>query len=61
MSTYRVYHGPGAAFDGVDGRTFAEITDGTSNTLLVVESNDAVPWTKPDDLPYDPEKPVVMP
>ena len=31
----------------------ADITDGTSNTIAVVESKDAVPWTKPDDLPFD--------
>jgi len=34
---------------GVD---VAEITDGTSNTLMVVEAAEAVPWTKPDDLPF---------
>ena len=28
--------------------------DGTSNTVLVVEAATAVPWTKPDELPYDP-------
>jgi hypothetical protein len=27
--------------------------DGTSNTWLVVEAAEAVPWAKPDDLPYD--------
>ncbi len=31
-----------------------EITDGTSNTILVVEAAQAVPWTKPDELVYDP-------
>ncbi len=30
-----------------------DITDGTSNTLLIGESRRAVPWTKPDDLPFD--------
>jgi hypothetical protein len=30
----------------------AAITDGTSNTLLVVEGESAVPWTKPVDIPY---------
>jgi prepilin-type processing-associated H-X9-DG protein len=30
----------------------AEVTDGTSNTLMVVEAKDAVPWTKPDELPF---------
>ena len=31
----------------------AAFPDGTSNTLLVVEAAEAVPWAKPDDLPYD--------
>ena len=33
-----------------------DITDGLSNTLLVVHvgTDKAVPWTKPDDLPFDP-------
>jgi RNA polymerase sigma factor (sigma-70 family) len=33
------------------------ITDGTSNTLGVVEAGPPVPWTKPADLPCDPAKP----
>jgi hypothetical protein len=32
----------------------ADFPDGTSNTLLVVEAGRAVPWTKPEDLPYAP-------
>jgi hypothetical protein len=31
----------------------AGFPDGTSNTWIVVEAAEAVPWTKPDDLPYD--------
>jgi hypothetical protein len=39
--------------------TFASVTDGTSNTLLLVDADDdhAVIWTKPDDLKYDPDNP----
>ncbi len=36
----------------------AQCTDGTSGTLLIVEAGTAVPWTKPEDLPYDPDKPL---
>lgn len=31
---------------------FRDVTDGTSNTLLVLETSTAVPWTKPADLTY---------
>jgi prepilin-type processing-associated H-X9-DG protein len=30
------------------------VTDGTSNTIMVVEAKDTVPWTKPDVLPFNP-------
>jgi hypothetical protein len=40
------------------GIRLLEIRDGTSNTLLVVEAGEPVPWTKPADLPYDPKKPL---
>jgi hypothetical protein len=31
---------------------------GFSETILVVEATDPVPWTKPQDLPYDPDGPL---
>jgi prepilin-type processing-associated H-X9-DG protein len=34
------------------------ITDGTSNTFLVAEAAEAVPWTKPEDLVVDDKKPL---
>jgi prepilin-type processing-associated H-X9-DG protein len=34
------------------------IIDGTSYTLLVAEAAEPVPWTKPDELPYDPNRPL---
>src|SRR5262249_24089587 len=53
---FRVFHGKGAAFEDDKGLTFASFTDGTSNTILIVEATDAVPWTKPDELPFDTKK-----
>jgi prepilin-type processing-associated H-X9-DG protein len=43
---------PQTVFDNPAGTTFSNITDGTSNTILVLEANPnaAVIWTKPDDL-----------
>jgi hypothetical protein len=34
------------------------ITDGTSNTLLVVEAKRAIPWTKPEDIPFAADQPL---
>jgi hypothetical protein len=53
---YRVFVGNGAGFDYLKGPTIAAITDGTSNTWMIATAADAVPWTKPDELPFDPEK-----
>jgi hypothetical protein len=55
---YQGFHGKGAFFEGKKGIGIAEITDGTSNTILVVEAAESVPWTKPQDLPFDPDKPL---
>jgi RNA polymerase sigma factor (sigma-70 family) len=33
-----------------------EFTDGTSNTILVVEAGTPVVWTKPEDLPFVPDQ-----
>lgn len=59
-TTYLVPTGKSMVFDGGRKATLADITDGTSNTLLVVEANAerSVPWTKPDDLAVDLDKPL---
>jgi hypothetical protein len=36
-----------------DGVKIRDIRDGTVNTLLLIETKDAVPWTKPQDLEGD--------
>jgi hypothetical protein len=54
-----VFVGKGAAFEGREGLRFdADFLDGMSNTLLLVEAGKPVPWTKPEDLPYDPDQPL---
>jgi hypothetical protein len=40
------------------GTKLQEITDGTSNTIAIVEAKRPVPWTKPEDIDYDPAKPL---
>ena len=57
-TSYRVFVGNGAFFDLIKGPTIAQITDGTSNTIMVAETDDMVPWTKPDEVEYDPKKPL---
>lgn len=53
-TTYMAVNGPGFIFDGEASRTFAEISDGTSNTIMVVET-DVVPvhWMSPDDVDWN--------
>jgi Protein of unknown function (DUF1559) len=54
----RVFHGPGAAFEGQVGLRLQDFLDGTSNTLLVVEAGEPVPWTQPEGLPYAADRPL---
>jgi prepilin-type processing-associated H-X9-DG protein len=58
---YRVFVGGGAMFEYGKKTRFAAhnpdeigISDGTSNTIEIVEAAQAVPWTKPDELTFEP-------
>jgi prepilin-type processing-associated H-X9-DG protein len=55
---YQAIRGEGAIFDNEKAATIAEISDGTSNTIIAVEAGEPVPWTKPADVEFDPEKDV---
>ena len=57
---YLAINSPEAVFGGREGKSFREIIDGTSNTLLVVEADPerAVVWTRPDDLKYEARQPL---
>ena len=60
-TTFQVFTGEGTPFaDPAKGPTFRGITDGTSNTIALAEMHpdDAVPWTKPEDRPFDADKPL---
>ncbi len=58
VTHYQGLVGKGAFFEGKQGIRVADIVDGTSNTIMIVEASKAVPWTKPEDTPFDPEKPL---
>lgn len=60
-TTYLAPVGEDLYFDGTkEGMQLRKITDGTSNTIALVDANDdtAVIWTKPDDLDFDAENPL---
>jgi len=59
MTYYKAFSGPGAVLES--GRRISilrDIPDGTSRTIMVIEAGPAVPWTKPEDNPFDPKKPL---
>jgi hypothetical protein len=59
---FMVFNGKDTALASATGNNVPmfSIEDGLSRTILVVEAgpDKAVPWTKPEDLPFDPAKPL---
>lgn len=60
-TVYQVFVGPGTPFDPVAAPLRLEGTDFPVPVLeqfLIVEAARPIPWTKPDDLPYAPDRAV---
>ncbi|MBD3673236.1 MAG: DUF1559 domain-containing protein [Planctomycetaceae bacterium] len=57
-TAFQLFVGKGAAFEGDKGLAFRDFTDGTSNTILTMETSPekAEYWTKPGGIPFDEEK-----
>jgi hypothetical protein len=54
-----VFVGKGTPFEGVEGlRLPKDFPDGTSNTFLIFEGGEPVPWTRPEELVYEPDEPL---
>ena len=61
MTHYRIFVGPPSVFGDMGQGPIsypATFSNGTSQTILVGESADGVPWTKPDEMRYDPDRPI---
>jgi hypothetical protein len=58
LTYYKGIAGPGTMFDPKGKLSFADVTDGLSNTVMVIEDGDPIPWAKPGDYPFDPKKPL---
>jgi hypothetical protein len=56
-TVYQVFTGSNAVFGRGQALRFPTgIPDGTSNTIMAVESSTGVPWTKPGGIPFDRNK-----
>ena len=56
---YLGFTGPGTMFDpSARSIRLTEVTDGTSNTILLVKSNDLVIYSRPKEIPYTPGMPI---
>lgn len=55
---YRVLTDGGTMFESNRATSFGWAKDGTKNTIMIVAAGESVPWPKPDELVYDPAKPL---
>ncbi len=59
-TSFHVFLGEKTPLGSKENRSIREVTDGTSNTLMIVQAgpDKAEIWTKPTGLEYDPEDPL---
>ncbi|MEE2640455.1 MAG: DUF1559 domain-containing protein [Planctomycetota bacterium] len=57
---YLAFVGPKSPFSAPDGFRFSDLTDGSSNTIMFFSGATQVPWTKPEDIEYDPEQEIPL-
>jgi len=55
---YQVIVGKGTAFEPRHRVALKDILGGPSENFLVVEGGHPVPWTKPEDISYEPDRPL---
>lgn len=50
FTAYAAVTGPDTIFPGRESITIRDVTDGSSNTIMLVETNRRIPWTAPIDV-----------
>ena len=50
--------GPGGAFSTDESTKISDFTDGTSNTMTIIQAKRDIHWAKPEDIVIDPDKPL---
>lgn len=60
---YRVFYGNGAIFETSEvglqkGPRTSIVSDGTSNTIMIAQTLDSIPWASPNDIAYVPSGPL---
>ena len=60
-ASYFMPTGKGTIGGNKDGVKVQNITDGTPNTIMLVEAKRDIPWTKPEDIEIDPDESKPLP
>lgn len=58
VTFYEVFAGRSTLFEGNQGVRTDDMPDGAHSTIMLAESAESVPWTKPTTLDYDPARPL---